>query len=667
MITTEGFDERTKRYFTAAALAAHRWYDSAGHWIGSGHELVARERYWLSFALYAAGEHGLADAVVRNADVQQPGKTGPGSTFDIFHSNIAVALLVHHRARMANDVVAALEAVALDGFGFKPGDRSPEFQFYGYNDNMPAKANAALVLGGEMFGQPELVDHALWNLRAFAEMFHRRGINSEYNSPTYTPLLLQAMAEIVEHARCDEAREIALKIEQRVWIDVASRFHPEMGLNAGPHSRAYTADLLGSVSCLPSLLWFVLGDAAKPSPMELFDQDLALVLHHEGDVPFNVAQQCWFGAGRYHIPDAVRAMFAEKAYPFKSSATYEVGEVWQPGYPARAGRITSYLDADFTVGTASTPWLDGNQATCYFATYKRVPKVSSSSDFGTIYTRMFVNDDVPGALGGKEYAAGAEESFVPTCAITLTLQSGPTAMVLTHPSDGGAIQAGPERRGFDRAIRKITELIVIPAHHGCVDEALIGSPNGVEHRVAWDGDVRTHAWIAVRCGELLAAFLPLAYSVERGAAKVKLETMGRYQVVSVALYEGEERQFTRKELGETFGGFIAEHASIAQFGSLAAFADALPMGAVQDYWFSTRHTRYCRPASMLGDALDLHTAWGTWSFEPRFATVNGEPESASRVDIDGIDSAKLPFLDSRPPENVARLPWRERLVINSDF
>ena len=45
---------------------------------------------------------------------------------------------------------------------------------------------------------------------------------------------IRAMAEIVQYAKNEEARKIALGIEQRLWIDLLSRFHPGIGVQAGP-------------------------------------------------------------------------------------------------------------------------------------------------------------------------------------------------------------------------------------------------------------------------------------------------------------------------------------------------------------------------------------------------------------------------------------------------
>ena len=63
----------------------------------------------------------------------------------------------------------------------------------------------------------------------------------------------------------------------------------------------------------------------------------------------------------------------------------------------------------------------------------------------------------------------------------------------------------------------------------------------------------------------------------------------------------------------------------------------------------------------------MHTAWGPWSFEPRFATIDGEPLPVSKLHIDGVDADTLPFLGDPPAANVAPLPWASHIVTHLDF
>ncbi len=664
----DGFAERTYRYLAAAAHEAKSWYDAEGNWILDSMPAETRERFWLCFALYAAGEAKLADAVVRKGETLQYGKV----RFNIFDNNIAAALLVSHRDKMASDIRKKLERLVRDGFSFKPGNRQPDYQFHGYNDNMPAKGTMGLILGGELLGHQGAVEYGLWNLRQLRALLVRSGINSEYNSPTYSGLAIHAMGEIVEHAENEEARELALGIEERLWIDLAARFHPETGLIAGPYSRAYTVDTIGHLSCMASLLWFALGDMVNPSPMELFEQDCDLVLHHQGDRPFNIVQMCWFAGGSFHIPGKAQRLFHQKQYPFHAVATAEMGDSG-PDFPCRPSRIETALHSDFSLGTTMTPFGGGEQTMSYFVTYRKQEKIESFRDVGTVFNKMVINDDVPGtvkhaeaiATNGKKrrvvYSNSGEEDHLHSYSNTIALQSDTTALVLTYPhlALGGQADTGIG----PKPLSALSEMVIFPSHFGGAEEILVGG----RPRKSWSGSARNGEWIACRRGRLLIGIRPLAYSRTLGTVKVSLEEVNKYQVIRFTFYQGEKRTFSRAELRHIFGGFVAEHASVEEYPSLAAFAKDLSHAQFTDYYWATRRTRYRRPASDQRPALEMEVAWSPGSHEPRIAAIDGKQVETPVVFIDGIKAGSLPFLNEPFQSNPSFFPWKDFSVEWGDW
>jgi len=641
MSDPHAFQRRTANYFEQAASAAEQFYDSRGHWVAETSAPEIRERFWLCFALYADGKAAFADTIVRGADLadrSRDGKLISGQPFDVFRPNIAVILLKLHGAKMADDVRRKLTSLVAEAIGPGGGDRAPDYQFHGYNDNMPAKAAMGLILGGEMLGDAGAVSHGLANLRDLRAMLIRRGINSEYNSPTYSPLTIHALAEIAAHARSEEARALALGCETRLWIDLAARFHPEIGCVSGPFSRAYTIDSLASVTCASSLLWFVLGEISRPSPLVLFENDPRLVVHHDGDYPFNIAQMCWFAAGTYHVPDAAQALFEGKAYPHSARATCELGNSG-PDFPASPDAIVSYLDRDFTLSTAGRGWLSGEQSAPYFVTYKQSAEVHSHRDVGTVYSKLVTDDEVPGMVTEPGRLPSAESGLLRSQSGCVTVQSQATALLLSHPHFAlGGSQDAPERE--PKPLARISDLVVFPSHYGGSDELIVGGTP----RTNWEGSAGLGEWIACRRGRLLMAVLPLAYSRDFGPATVTLERINQYEVIRSTLYQGPPRRFTRDELRHTCAGFVAEHASIDEFPSLADFVESLRPATVRDFVFTTRRARYIRPLTPTRPALDLEVSWSPGTPLPRFAAINGEVVENPRVAYDGVLDSDLPFL-----------------------
>lgn len=653
----DDFHHRSTMFLTAASQAAAQWYDIEGNWRAPSLPAAARERFWLAFAPYANGATQLADAIVRQGKTAQTPRE-----FSIFDPNAACVLLMQHREKMAPDVRQKLEHLVEDAFGFYPGNRQPDFQFHGYNDNMPAKATMGLILGGELLSNQDTVEYGLWNLRQLRAMLVRSGINSEYNSPTYTPLTLHAIGEIAEYAQNEEARELALGIEARLWLDVAARFHPEMGIVAGPYSRAYTVDTLAHLSLLSALLWFHLGDRVNPSPMELFEMPSDLVIHHAGDVPYSIAQFSWIAAGSFHLPEPAWALFEKKSYPFYAAAGFETGG-GDPDFPGRSGHIETWLQPDFTVGTASTPMGGGEQTMSYFVTYRRDKNVQSFRDVGTVYSKVVLDEEVPGILKTPdgtslteiENAVGyyGEEDLLTSHGNTITFQDQGTALVLTHPhlSLGGAADGD----GEPRPLNTLSELVLFPSHFGGAEEIIIGG----EARNSWEGEVEHGEWIVARRGRLLIGIRPMVYSHTLGPVSITLEKINHYEIIRSTFYRGETRTFTRHELRHIFGGFVAEHAGVEDYPSLKEFAKVLSTTQFTDYFWSTRRVRYRRPKNIFTNVLDMEVSWSPGTHAPRYATLNGQPLTTPVMKIDGLQQEDIPFLEEKFQPIPGFFPWKD--------
>ncbi len=595
------------------------------------------------------------------------------SSFNIFHTNIACALLIKHRDQMASDVVKKLENIVREGLRFLPGNRQVDYQFHGYNDNMPAKATMGLILGGEMLGDGDAIEHGLWNLRSLRNMLFRRGINSEYNSPSYTPLSIHAMGEIAHYARNAEARDLALKIEARLWLDLSARFHPEIGVVSGPYSRGYNCDTIAHISSISALLWFVIGDIARPSILEIFDPRQQFVLHSKGDYPHNVANRCWNASGAYHVPSEAMRMFEAKFYPFRAVAMAETGD-GGPDFPSGPVRIESYLQKDYTVGTSSTHFLGGEQSLSYFVTFKKREIPKSFRDIGTIFHKFTINDEVPGMMeaatdsNGRTYSNSGERDNLDSRCHMLTLQSESTVMLHTQPalSLGGldvsqltiALPNHAEA-AKPRPIRRLNEMLIFPAHFSSADEVRIG------HRAcsSWSGDVKHSEWIGVRIGKLLVGVRPMAYTDAYGVPVVTLEKINNYEVIRTTFYHDAERTFTRGELKLIFGGYVIEHASTDEYASLAAFMDELSKSLFTDFHLTTRRMRYRRPPSLRRPALEMELSTSGSSRLPRYSAINGMCVSQDvRVHIDGLKERDFPIINEPWSSIPSYFPWEQMNV-----
>ncbi|HEY3397729.1 MAG TPA: hypothetical protein VGM19_08725 [Armatimonadota bacterium] len=637
-----GQAERVRQYLQAAADRAESWFNEKGEWVIDEAPLFSRERLWVSFALYAGTEsqQRLADAVVLGTEVEEY----DGFRFNIFDSNIAPILYIQHHERMSHEAKHALLDLTAEGHNAFPGDRQADYQFHGYNDNMPAKGTMSLILGGELVQSSVAVAHGRWQLRQFQEELYRDGVGAEYNSPTYSALTVHAMAEIAEYADSPRDREVARLLERRLWADLACHWHPSSHQQAGPHSRSYTVDTIGHLSCVRSLIWTVLGDEATGlSPMALFDPPAWLVTHHCGNLTFNIAQMCWFVAGHYHLDDDLARLFVEKPNPFQIVATTEHGDTGE--MPCRQAVTTTYMTEDYSLGTSSTGYGNGGQPSAFFVTYPRAGQEPVGS---TIHCRYTLNEQMPGICG--EDRGWQDEDFVPNHAHYVTLQQGPTALVSAHVAALGEIP-----------ISRLSQMVAWGTHLAPVEELRVGS----EAIGDWAGEYSPKQWFGVRAGRCLLALRPLAFSLSGLPVTVRLESLPHYQVLTIDNYRGPERQFSPAELLGTFNGFAAEVAGVDEYGSLEEFLGYLQEAAsFEDYaLFNTRRPRYLRSAIPGREAVDLATCYTVHDCSARYATINGRQLAQTVWAATGLPEEAVSVMPGGYQPRPTGIPWESLEIL----
>lgn len=652
-----------REFLNQAFHAAHEWFDADGNWITKeAPPFWGRDRIWLCAGLYHL-DPAFCDPIVYRHETGICGK----HRYSVFTSNLGICLLAQHREKMSARTRRELEALGRESFHFLPGSRQPDYQFHGFNDNMPAMATMGLVLGGELLDHRGAFEYGLWNLRQLRAMLVRRGTISEYNSATYYSIVIQSMAAIVAYARDPEARRIARGIEARLWIEFAARFHPEMGLCSGPYSRAYTPDFVGHSSMATMLLWAALGDAVhvEPSPMEMFTRPPGHFQTSQDNYPYAISKVCFFAATPYHIPTEALRLFRQKPYPFRAVATAETGGGGEY-YPSRPSRIETVLYPDFTLGTSDTGMIAGQQSTPYFVTYRRTRNVRSIEDVGTVFDLTMINDEEPGqGVTFPGYRNRGENGIFHDHGFKVTLQSEATALVLVHPD---LSLAGTDRKRHWTEIKptpitSLSEMVVFPSHFHGADEIRVGG----KARRTWTGAVRHGEWIACRRGRLLIGIRPMAYSLKTGPVRISLEKINNYEVIRFRFYQGRKRIFTVEELRHLFGGFVAEHAGVDEFPSLSAFAKELARAKFTDYFWWTRRVRYRRPAGAARKALELEMAWHPGSPSARYATIDGRCAEWPVLKVDTVNAKQLPFLNEPFRPVPPFFPWKNFRVAWGDW
>ena len=212
---------------------------------------------------------------------------------------------------------------------------------------------------------------------------------SEYNSPTYLGPSLVGLANIGAYAELESTRILARLIEERIWVNIMARWHAPTQQLAGPHSRAYADSTLGCGGIIRYLAHAVLDEPI------FWDYELAKTYNHHQDAEW----ACKIAATTFNFPDYLRNLGEKKEFPFSIHSTTD-GEDYtvdgQEVYRGGTGRLTTYLNQDFCLGSAERPYIDGGQTESCIAYWRRRKSTAGFDDIRSLYFRYVANERLPG-------------------------------------------------------------------------------------------------------------------------------------------------------------------------------------------------------------------------------------------------------------------------------
>lgn len=519
--------------------------------------------------------------------------------------------------------------------------------YLGVNDNFPSMATYTLIMGGQVLGRPELVRRGKERLGHFKALFTRRGTASEYNSPTYSPIQLLAMAELTNNAEDEEIRETARFCQWRIWADMLGHFHRETCHMAGPYSRAYADDSAAYAALADCSYYALLGDALPVNITNTLLQSAegcADAYSHNGIV-FGQINTVWFTDTVYSCPEELIALAMKKEYPYEMWATTEFtsstdspateerteyeGELYNYEYPAGTGRITTYMTADYGLGTATHEFHNGIQTDSFHLLYRREKQVQRQRDIGTVYARYLVNEKEP----------SPDMVLLEDDGRKLGIQKQNTAMVLYKPK--------PVKQ---KQVHSMKLSLILPLPAEWKGEVWLGSRKA--GRQEGDAESLVGASVSpcsvyIKDGPVYMAYHPLLLTDHGRKNAAAVEKKGNFLMISFYNYEGETRDFTMREFLLTGNGFVAEIGSEEEWGSFEAFRNGLGEHVIRDEWQSTIHSRFStlRKTSFEKEGLRMECEYSPVTEGIKQISVNGEPLSPEKLHISGFDTDSLPFMN----------------------
>ena len=630
-------------------------FDMSGQWIGSwmrgSGQPGLRERLWFCIAFLGSGRPELADKA--NAII-----TSCRWGHCTFSPMASGQLLLKYPDRLDAEATHALRDYLQGELASIAG---PNMDFVGVNDNFPAMSTFDALFCGRLFERDDLYAIGLERLDQLRRLLTRRGVLTEYGSPTYTPISAYCMAEIANLTDDPDVRELALECETRHWVDILGHYHPTTFYVAGPYSRAYTVDSLAHPHQANFVLYALLGERLTVNPVNtlLASRDGVPGQMVHGCPAFMQVSNAWLASTTFHCPTWLVDRLADKPTPFRFRATTEFSsstdappdaarpdpntqdELYE--YAAGSGTVSTFMTPDYALGVATHEFHSGVQTDSFHLLYRRRP-VQRLADIATVYARYVVNDRKPG-----------QSNDYPTVPPVGTWPDEPVG---THTSGDNLLRDEGRKLGLhhDRtamvlykpkayARRGVTSLklcLLFPARYGPPQEM-------------WLGDRRVDRFpcesvepcaVFVKDGPVLMCFHPLILTDHGRRVAVKAEQVNDHVVVSLYNYEGPRRDFARRGFLLTGNGFVCEVRSETEC-TLNAFRQEMAGAEVNDSLFACDHTRqtFLRRTRYARPGLTLECEYSPASEGIKHIAVNGRVPAQPVLEVTGLDASRLPFLD----------------------
>lgn len=640
--------QRRSQFWQAMRTAIRQVVDKDGR--GKIPQFAApyREPIWCLSSLYNGTQDDidLANRMVSRYHDAMPDHPDhrPGLRFDIFQTNTFCDLyheFAHLLTEGAKDVMLWHVHQATHTFA---GSAQPDFVFRGLNDNMPASATCGLLMAGQILNDDQAIKHVRWNMLQLQGLLSRNAWMSEYNSPTYTALTLWAISKMVTIAHDSSIRELALKIEHRLWAEILLHYHPGTMHQAGPMSRAYHIDQAGHTHSLQLMLWYAFGTelTGRDPIASYFQPDGKEVIHFDGCYLQSAAEYCHFLNTQLHIPAELASLIQKRKYPAilrgrsESNTTFEHGAQIQ---------TETYMQPHFSLGSANHPMCGGEQSANLFVTYSRKSPIQSFRDAATVFCKYRTDDQPIGTQSTSMDGQFASDQFMANEAWSHVLQSGPSAMMLCTPN----LSLAP----LESESLKLN--VVFPAHFGQIDASIIGDQ---PVQTGATGHSEQVVPVSIAAGKVLMHIYPLLPTNLQRHAALRLSRQHEYEVLELVNYEGPCRTFTREQMGRILNGMVITIADQKEYSSLESFHQQMSAARIVDYYFfGIRFVEFHRP--------DVSFVVSMSSNPPGVMTqlINGMPRPMPIFESTQIGEQSLPILGERIHENFPFFPWEKMEIL----
>ncbi len=512
-----------------------------------------------------------------------------------------------------------------------------ELDFVGVNDNFPFMSTYTATAFWHIFQDEEMLRTACRRFGQLERMLKRRGMISEYNSMTYTPVQLVAVAALAKIAPDERCRNIALQAQHRIWFDCLAHYHPEVGSWTGPFSRHYITQNQGLFPFVRALMDLKVVVPGYPAGFETW---------------FNLTEE-------YDCPDAAFKLVTDKQYPFVVTGTSEYtastdatpeaarrdmaqeDECYE--YGAGVAGLYTYQTPRYGIGTATHEWHNGVQTTSFFVNYRRndSPKVRADSRY--VYCRYLLNDETVEDQKffdqGRKMAFGRENQalvlYKPKIAWVPSVASG------TISEDLAAHYRKQEISG-NLGVQSAKLLILLPLDGVRPDCVMLGQ----QVLKNCEGKSDSPKSVYIKDGDMYLAFHPTA--VDDLGRDCAMTVRLREDNLEIALYNyaGEKKDFARRHFLHVRNGFLFSAGSAEGNGSFEVFLERESQTLIDDRMITSNHARqtYIRQVDAVTKQRKLSCEYAPASESIKFIACDDYALEFPKLEITGVERKSIPLM-----------------------
>ena len=595
-------------------------------YIGNDGNLRFREITWHTMGLLRSGNSNakLANSILRNVETSKCS----------FTPMLFTQILKKYNSLLENDVKDKLKKYIIAHFKYISSDK---IHISMYNDNFANMAIYTCLIAGEMFDDKALFEIGYKKLLEVSDYFTRCGVLMEYGSPTYTPINTLCFTEIVNHVKDEKVKKLALMCERRMFIEIATHYHPSTSLLAGPYSRAYAIDTTGHPHLLSGLLWLTLGEQVFINPIKYLFNPLANQTMHGGLEGLTLPNLVWLLDSNYHIDKDLIEIALNKKYPYNIECRTECipsnvhknpTDTNLHEYGGYRGTNTTYITENYSLGTAESQFHGGALSESFYITYKNRDIAKKLEDVGVIYSRYIFNDKLPEQsntyeIFGEVSKLGRRDEGRKFC-----LQKKDEALVIYKP------------KHYEKENVKSAKLeIVIPCHYYNGFEIYVNHKK-VNNYPHIENEMSN---IYVLINKSYFAFRPLSFTNHGRKKAISIDKINNHIIISFYNYEGENRSFGLREMILTAAGFLAICKEKEEFNGLEEFIKYVEAGIIEDK-METQESAVSRKVKYINNGIELNFMYSPMTEGIYVDTVDKRPRGMHIYKANTIEKKDIPFL-----------------------